>query len=675
MPELDETKKERLLNYAVENFDTEKGQAVGIKLGVINPQEARMLSFAAQNPQDPRSAQVLSKVKDNVAGRLPALQEQGVSVQDRALLKNVIGKEPALQEKALQERGFQTRFVDEQLQVKMPGDIRFKVVDPKGFDVQDISDVGVDIAEGVVTGLATGAKALGLVGAPVTGGASLAATSALGGASTAGFEGLRQGVGKLLGLREEIDAGEIATAGAIGASVPFLFKGGSEVLKKFGKGLVSLFPESKAAPAIKEAAETLGVTPTKGQISGQKGVKKAEALLAKDDFNVGGFFLRRQRAANKEALQEVADSITTGASARDMAQIGQSVKAKLQNAVSKRLEPAEVIYDKYETIFKRKAFTPDLEPLKKQVTELKEAFKLSRPSKRALKDFSKELDQVNNLTDLKRLRSQIGKAMRSDFQLRPALSPLYGGLTDARSATLKKLAQERGGDFFDLALAEITHADQIYRSTADDVARTLGVSTKEGVEAAVERYASKVDDGNVVSNLFNFKDPKKVQKLAESFPDAFKDLQEGALNELVRKSTDPATDIVSPLRLANQIEKLEHVSSEALNVLLGKDAGKKAAALRAFIKSIPDTRQFNSSDTAQFMRAAFSIAGFQQPFALWRSTVLNSPGILRAVGRGAEKTGRVFELPLTRGIGIAAGTDMFQGQPQQPGFALPKGSE
>lgn len=667
MPSAEETDM-MALDFATKNIAQPKGQQVAQKLG-LGPQDIQALQFAESNPQDERSPQIRAKVMDKIAQTRPAIQEQGVPATTRALLKNVIGREPQLQVQELEKQGFQTRIVDDQIQLKKPGEIRFKVIDPKGFDLQDVTDIGVDVLEAGVTGIATGAKALGLVGAPVTGGGSVAAGSAFGGASTAGFEAARQGVGKLLGLRDEIDKSEIVTAGAIGAGVPFIFQGGAELLKKIGRGLVSLFPESQAAPAIKDAAKELGTKVTPGQLSGSKGVKKAEALLAKDDFNVGGFFLRRQRAANEEILQETAESLTAGASGRDLAQIGRSVKDKLSQAVKKRIEPAEAIYEKYETVFRRKAFTPDIEAIKNNVDELKDAFKLSESASNALSRVEKALPDVNNLTDLKKLRTQVGKAMQTDFQAKPALGPLYGSLTKARSDTLKQLAAERGGDFFDIALKEIEHADQIYRSAADDIASVLGGKTKGGLSTAVDSFAARVKDGNVVSNLFDFKDPTKVKKLAESFPEAFSDLQEGALNELVRKVTDPATDLISPRRLGNEIEKLENVSKEAVNILLGQDASKKAQALRTFIKSIPDTRQFNSSDTAQFLRTAFSISGVQQPFAAWRSLVLNSSQALRALGRQAEDAGRAFQLPASRGIGIAGSTNLI---PSDQGFELPR---
>ena len=126
------------------------------------------------------------------------------------MIKNLISENTDLQQKYLQKKGFQTRLVGDRVEVRQPGQERFSVIDPEGFDLFDVTDVAGDIAEAIATAAASGAKAIGLVGAPATAGGSLLAGSALGGAATGGFETARQGVGIAAGLREEFDPGTVS---------------------------------------------------------------------------------------------------------------------------------------------------------------------------------------------------------------------------------------------------------------------------------------------------------------------------------------------------------------------------------------------------------------------------------------------------------------------------------
>jgi hypothetical protein len=66
----------------------------------------------------------------------------------------------------------------------------------------------------VATAFATGSKVVGAIGAPVTGGGSLAAGVGLGAVATGGFEAGKQALAKGLGLRDEYDVKRIAESAA-----------------------------------------------------------------------------------------------------------------------------------------------------------------------------------------------------------------------------------------------------------------------------------------------------------------------------------------------------------------------------------------------------------------------------------------------------------------------------
>lgn len=120
-------------------------------------------------------------------------------------------------------------------------DENYKVLDPDtgifSTDIlRDIGDIGYDVGAGIVE---TGATiAGGVAGAPTVFGA-LPAAAAAGGATSATLETLRQGIGKGLGVRDEMSGGDIALAGGLGALSPILFGTGAKVAKPGAKGFIA----------------------------------------------------------------------------------------------------------------------------------------------------------------------------------------------------------------------------------------------------------------------------------------------------------------------------------------------------------------------------------------------------------------------------------------------------
>lgn len=130
--------------------------------------------------------------------------------------------EPERLEKMLRDRGFSTKREGDQVLIDKAG--KFVPWDPKGADLGDLFDLVPDALEIGVGALATSAKVAGAVGAPATGGGSLAAGMALAGAAGGALEAGFQGIEKLAGVREEFDPGRIGTVAATTGTIPGLGK-------------------------------------------------------------------------------------------------------------------------------------------------------------------------------------------------------------------------------------------------------------------------------------------------------------------------------------------------------------------------------------------------------------------------------------------------------------------
>lgn len=109
---------------------------------------------------------------------------------------------------------------------KKRGDKAWGRLDPKGFDLMDVTDIGADVASGIGQGIATAAS--GIAGGAATGGVgALPAAMAGGAASGAGLEAIRQSLGSLAGIENNISGKDIAMTGGIGALSPLLLGTGA----------------------------------------------------------------------------------------------------------------------------------------------------------------------------------------------------------------------------------------------------------------------------------------------------------------------------------------------------------------------------------------------------------------------------------------------------------------
>lgn len=102
--------------------------------------------------------------------------------------------------------------------------------------LRDLGDIGYDALSGVGTSVATAAGGLAGVGAGGVG--AIPTAMAAGGAASTGFEGLRQGLGSLLGIEDNFSGASLAGAGIGGAVSPLLLGTGGQVGSAMGKKIL-----------------------------------------------------------------------------------------------------------------------------------------------------------------------------------------------------------------------------------------------------------------------------------------------------------------------------------------------------------------------------------------------------------------------------------------------------
>lgn len=144
-----------------------------------------------------------------------------VSFADRAIVKNLSSSpEKSARYLAKNNPQLDTRVWDGRVLVKSKGAKKWNALDPDtgmfSSDILgDVADIGYDVASGV--GQAMALPAGGIVGSGIAGGVAEAA---------------RQGLGSIAGIEDNIDVGDIALSGTIGAAVPAIGKAAAPIAKK-----------------------------------------------------------------------------------------------------------------------------------------------------------------------------------------------------------------------------------------------------------------------------------------------------------------------------------------------------------------------------------------------------------------------------------------------------------
>lgn len=107
-------------------------------------------------------------------------------------------------------------------------------LDPKGFDWRDLTDVAYDVPAALAQGAATAAS--GLAGGAVSGGVGAIPAAMAGGAgSGAALEGVRQTIGKAMGIEDNYSGRDLGIAAGIGAASPLLLGTGASAAGAMAK--------------------------------------------------------------------------------------------------------------------------------------------------------------------------------------------------------------------------------------------------------------------------------------------------------------------------------------------------------------------------------------------------------------------------------------------------------
>ena len=587
-------------------------------------------SKARSQPDHPAATQTKNEIFKTISENLPTDESdpKAIGFWNRFAVKNLIDERPDLQQDYLAKKGFETRIKDGKVEFKKPDEVQFRAIDPEGFDKWDITDVLGDVLMGAAGVLGTGAKAMGLIGAPATGGASIVPGMLLGAGVETGAELTRQGIGMAIGARPELDKSRLTQAGLIGAAIPLAAPIVKGVASKVGEQAAKRLPELKAnVKEIEAAAKSLGIKVTPGMKFDSKFIQNLESDLSQESGKIGGFMLRSTVKKNIKAAKEAAESVVKDATGRTAFETGDIAKKEIIENLAEKLKPAETIYDNAEKIFSSKKYKPDFKEFNSFLKEFAEPYKFNDTAIAKIKDFADKTKSVQNLTDLKHLRTQVRNAAdvayrAGDKETAKAMSDFANGLTRVRSDTLKALidsnkpiAQTAG-----LGKAAIEKADAIYRSAADDVSEALlgrGKEVKAGVKSTATDVLERIPETEMINKVLKTNDPNKLAALKKSFPEAYQTLKTGKISEIFDRSTVKGE--IVPNRVVKNLDKMP---KESRLMIFGQDAEAKITALKQVINALPERIGPSGTPEGLAFKQIFEIG--EQLKAAGRSTLLNS---------------------------------------------------
>lgn len=348
----------------------------------------------------------------------------------------LIKEDPRLQVEYLKRKGVDAYLSDDD-QVIVDG----RPFRGSEFSFQDFAEWIPEIIEGGADAVLTGTKVMGALGAPATGGASIAAASAVGGLVTGGLETARQSMAIGRGLRPELDPGRILKKAAIGAAVPAAVSGLGKVI---GSGL------HKAG--ILEAAEEIGTKATPamlaepGSVVG-KAQAFAESGLEKQGMGVFGIPLRVKRQKQREAANQAAEEILSLKSERSGLEVGEQFAEEVKRSVQAKLKPAEELYS--EVSEKLGDIPVDRDVLWDALKKLEKRMKFSKEGTFTIRGIESKIGDIKTLEDLKLFRTSIRDEIpgTAPKNVKAVVDDMYQAATKARSDSFKAFIKEKQKDF------------------------------------------------------------------------------------------------------------------------------------------------------------------------------------------------------------------------------------
>jgi hypothetical protein len=562
-----------------------------------------------------------------INARQPTGPGQGVTLSERFKVKVLLDNDPESASEFLQRQGYETRFIDGDLQVKKPDEQAFKAVDPEGFEAQDILDLFGDALEFGVDAIATGAKAVGMITAGPPG---LATGAGLGGLAAGGFETARQAAAIAAGAREELDPGRIGERAALGAAIPFglgaLGKGAQKVAKKGLEKLAKGIDVKDAARVIPEpeevlqAAKVLDTPITPAQVSQSRAVRALESIEFAEPTTAGKLVSKRARdlpktvAKQQDQIALALDDIAATSEGKSLFEASGTAVDEIKEVIATKQAQASSLFEQFEKPAKLiRTSNATKNQLKAKIDELIEFNKFDATQVKALENLKGNVDNIKHLADIKKFNTAVGNlGRRQEISGAGLLQQTIGDIEqEAFEKSSKQIAAMTNSDAKTIQSA-LQEGRAIYKEAIDDLNKVLNIKKKAGVSPVkqLEEFIERSGVERTALKGFDAKNIERLNQFKSRFPEAFEEIRQRKLTEFFAKSeraVEGKTRALNPSAVVNNFKKLERDNKEVANILFGEDAKMKIKAIGTLLDAAPtEFRNVSKSGDVIAMRGMFS---------------------------------------------------------------------
>jgi uncharacterized protein YjbJ (UPF0337 family) len=431
-----------------------------------------------------------------------------------------------------------------------------------------------------------------------------------------------------------------------------VFKGAG---KAIGKGLekTGIVKVKPNAEEIEAATKAIGGKATPAQLVDSRAVNRAEMTQWEMPGRLGGMSLRKQIQGNIDAAKGTAKEIIGSLNPNEADILGRQFGDEVTNKVAEKLAPATSIYKKWEGKFKD--MPVDREPIRMQLSMLADDFKMDSAVTSKLQDIYRRAEGIQNLNDLKKLRTAVGGEARESLnpEVKRALEDVYVKLRDARSDAIMNMADAEGKEIGAIAKREIEAADKTYRQVILEVQNVIGEKFKGSPTKQLASFLENTPSPDRMKKIMYTNDVDSIKKFAEDFPAAFTYLRDQKVSEIAAKAMDPQ-GIIDPKKLVKNLDNMPE-GSKAL--LLGADAPQKLKQLQTYLQSLPSYKDHPNPSKTSFNSVILSFAkgGMDQLMSFKRSATYDVLS-KSAMGRDSiTMMGEAAATPFTKGAVTAAG--------------------
>lgn len=354
---------------------------------------------------------------------------------------------------------------------------------------------------------------------------------------------------------------------------------------------------------VQEAADTLGITPTKGMLATDMQTRGLESSLEQSP-SIAGDLVRKEIEPVRQKMISVVSEATASKTAKTAEQIGDAIKDGIRDKLTKTYEPIKGIYA---DIDQHLPNIPVREKSKMGIVRSIHEYAdgtLAGTERSLVKDVANNISQAKTVDQLKQIRTAVLAKMRNGVAsesaaLRPIVDKLNRAISTNTMIAASQLEKQgvTGAVGAGKNLVEtLKTVNKDYRGFIQEV---QNYSSKSGVSKrieGVEDFLDKLDEipsAALGDKIFKSNDIKFLNSFKAQFPQEFELLRQKQLSDIFAETltkTPQGIETPDPGKFIKAINKLQ---PETRAIIFGPEfkgpiAHEKALeALDTLVKSFP----------------------------------------------------------------------------------------